>query len=145
MSDLSLIVRRTIPADVESVFRAWTLPEHIMQWWGPDNVTCNLAEIDLRVGGGYRLGNVLPDGNVLYISGKFLSIDAPHELAYTWQVDGSDEKPSRVRVRFQAQAHETEVIVIHELITTDEIKADHLKGWLGCLAGLAAHYSEASD
>ena len=62
---IALVVRRTIHAPVEPVFHAWTRPEQLRQWWGPGPVTCCHAEIDLRVGGAYRIGNRLPDGTVL--------------------------------------------------------------------------------
>ena len=42
---------RTYNAPVEKVWQAWTSPEMLKQWWGPDNVTIPECEIDLRVGG----------------------------------------------------------------------------------------------
>jgi uncharacterized protein YndB with AHSA1/START domain len=63
--NLSLIVRRTIAATPARLFDAWTTPELLTQWWGPANVTCPAAEVDLRVGGQYRIANQMPDGSVL--------------------------------------------------------------------------------
>ena len=53
------------------MFAAWTTPELLRQWWGPTGVRCIAAEIDLRVGGTYRIGNEIPDGSVIWISGEF--------------------------------------------------------------------------
>jgi uncharacterized protein YndB with AHSA1/START domain len=46
-----LVFSRVFDAPVERVWRAWTDPEQVMRWWGPDHFTCPLARIDLREGG----------------------------------------------------------------------------------------------
>jgi uncharacterized protein YndB with AHSA1/START domain len=46
-----LVVTRLIDAPVEQVWQAWTDPELVKQWWGPDYFTCPFARIDFRVGG----------------------------------------------------------------------------------------------
>jgi hypothetical protein len=51
----TLVVRRRIHATPEKLFAAWTQPEHLVRWWGPQGVACPAAEIDLRVGGAYRI------------------------------------------------------------------------------------------
>ena len=43
-----LVVTRVIDAPVEQVWKAWTDPELVKQWWGPDGFTCPLARIDFR-------------------------------------------------------------------------------------------------
>ena len=44
-----------IAAPREEVFRAWTEPEQLKQWWGPGGYTTQYAEVDLRAGGRYLL------------------------------------------------------------------------------------------
>lgn len=46
-----LVITRVIAAPVELVWKAWTEPERVMQWWGPDGFTSPSAKIDLREGG----------------------------------------------------------------------------------------------
>jgi uncharacterized protein YndB with AHSA1/START domain len=46
-----LEVTRIFPASAEQVWKAWTEPSLVMQWWGPDHFTCPRAEIDFREGG----------------------------------------------------------------------------------------------
>jgi uncharacterized protein YndB with AHSA1/START domain len=79
----TLVVRRRIHATPEKLFAAWTQPEHLVRWWGPQGVACPAAEIDLRVGGAYRLANRFPDGTVVWIAGVFELIEPPHRLMYT--------------------------------------------------------------
>lgn len=143
---IALVVRRRIRASVVHVFEAWTEPEQLRRWWGPRPVTCAAATVDLRVGGAYRIGNLLPDGGLVWISGEFEVVERPHRLVYTWHVEGK-ERPSsersRVTVRFEPRADETEVIVVHERIETEEVRVDHEKGWLGCLDGLERLFATA--
>src|ERR1700733_5430896 len=42
---------RTVDAPLEHVWKAWTDPKMLKQWWGPDNVTIPECEVDLKVGG----------------------------------------------------------------------------------------------
>jgi len=46
-----LVVSRVLDAPVEQVWKAWTDPEHVMRWWGPDHFTAPVAKIDFREGG----------------------------------------------------------------------------------------------
>jgi uncharacterized protein YndB with AHSA1/START domain len=140
-SAISLIVQRSIRAPAERVFDAWTRPEQILLWWGPRPVMCSEANVDLRVGGSYRIGNVLPDGQVLIIFGQFEVVEPPSRLVYSWHVErpgGVVTEASRVSVRFESQANGTDVIVVHERIDTETTRTDHEQGWRGCLDNLAA-------
>src|SRR3954466_5885567 len=118
LGTLSLVVRRTIPATVERVFDAWTQPEQVMRWWGPRGVRCVGAELDMRVGGRYRIGNALPDGTILWIAGEFEVVEPPHKLVYSWSLGQGDGAPERVTVRFEPKGDACEVIVVHEKVAT---------------------------
>jgi uncharacterized protein YndB with AHSA1/START domain len=140
---LVLTVQRMIRATPERLFDAWTQPEQLRKWWGPASVTCVGAEVDLTVGGRYRIANQFPDGKILWISGVFELIERPSKLIYTWQV--SAERPTeRVTVRFVAQGESTKVIVIHERIPDMVTRDRHEQGWLGCLDGLVRFLGEGS-
>lgn len=56
-----LVVSRVIDAPVEQVWRAWTEPEYVQQWWGPDGFTCPVAEMDVREGGASLVAMSSPD------------------------------------------------------------------------------------
>lgn len=137
---LSLVVRRTIRASRASVFEAWISPAQLLQWWGPREVRCSHAEVDPRVGGKLRIGNELPDGRTLWILGEFLEFVPSERLVYTWRTEPASAGASvgeRVTVRFEALGEVvTEVIVIHERIADDALRAGHAIGWEGCLAHL---------
>jgi uncharacterized protein YndB with AHSA1/START domain len=136
----SLEVRRTIKATAKSLFEAWTQPEYLRQWWGPRDVVCNYAEVDLKEGGTYRISNQFPDGKVLWITGTFEVIVPPKKLIYSWSMDEDSVHNQRVTVQFEEQNEiETEVIIYHERIETRESQESHNNGWNQCLDGLTQH------
>jgi uncharacterized protein YndB with AHSA1/START domain len=136
---VTLTVRRAIRASPERLFQAWTSPEQLRRWWGPAGVTCIDAEVDLRVGGHYRIGNRLPGSQTIWIAGDFEVIEPPHRLIYTWHLEGTEQLPERVTVRFEPMGELTEVVVMHERIATQPLRDQHEHGWQGCLEGLARY------
>jgi uncharacterized protein YndB with AHSA1/START domain len=147
MTDLALVVRRTIHATPERLFAAWTEPEQLCRWWGPGHVTCPTAEIDLRVGGRYRLANRFPDGSIWWIGGMFEAVAPPRLLIYSWELSAGEIAPGgapppaqareRVTVRFESRGAATDVVVTHERIADAAARVSHGQGWDGCLDGLA--------
>jgi uncharacterized protein YndB with AHSA1/START domain len=140
---VALVVRKTIPASPTRLFEAWTQPSQLKQWWGPEGVTCIAAEVDLRVGGRYRIANQFPDGSVVWIAGEFQVIEPPRLLTYTWQIEKSSGSPELVTVRFEPCDGATEVIVTHTRIPDRTTRHRHEQGWLGCLNGLAEYLGSA--
>jgi uncharacterized protein YndB with AHSA1/START domain len=134
-----LVVRKIIQATPERLFEAWTEPAQLKKWWGPEGVTCVDAQVDLRVGGRYRIANQFPDGRVLWIAGEFEVIDPPHRLIYTWRLEGISGASERVTVHFAPQGAATEVVVTHERIPNKTLRDQHQLGWHACLNGLAEY------
>ena len=81
-----LVIERTLTAPPERVFDAFTDPEQLTQWWWPRGFTCPAAEVDLRVGGTYRLAmewpDFIPTDNQFshYMGGEYYEIERPHHL-----------------------------------------------------------------
>lgn len=136
VADLSLVVRRRIKASPSRVFAAWTSPEALKVWWGPQGVRCPDAHVDLTVGGQYRIANELPDGRLLWIEGIFEEIVPDEKLVYSWVSSDQQPAPERVIVHFKPVSEGTEVIVVHERIGSEAAVEDHSAGWEGCLDGL---------
>jgi uncharacterized protein YndB with AHSA1/START domain len=133
---VTLIVRRTIRASPERLFDAWTQPALLRQWWGPESVICSDAQVDLEVGGRYRIANRFPDGSTVWISGEFEAIERPNRLVYTWRVGSAAAAAERVTVSFEARGTSTDVVVTHERIPDPATRDQHEHGWRGCLDGL---------
>jgi uncharacterized protein YndB with AHSA1/START domain len=135
----TLVARQLIRASPEVLFAAWSEPQQLAQWWGPEGVECTDAAIDLRVGGAYRIANRLPDGAILIICGVFDIVQPPNRLRFSWQLENQPSNPEQVTVTFEPRGASTEVTVVHERISSAAIRESHKRGWSGCLAGLARY------
>lgn len=134
-------VSRTINAPRERVFGAWTNPEILMKWWGagPD-YHAGWVEVDLRVGGRYRLTMVHTEKEVTHaVAGEYQEIDRPHKLVHTWKWETEEEAniETLVTVEFNEVGEHTEVMLTHEAFSTEELRDNHAHGWNGCLDNLA--------
>lgn len=140
-ANITLVVRRRIYASPETLFAAWTQPTHLKRWWGPRPVKCVDAQVDLRIGGSYRIANEFPDGTLLWIVGEFEVVDPPYKLVYSWHAGSEPHHSERVTVLFEPQGDATEVTVVHERILNAAVRDRHQAGWNGCLDALANYLS----
>ena len=138
MQPTPLSISRVIRAPREKVFAAWTEPEALKRWWGPGPVSCPEAHVDLREGGTYRLANLLVDGSITWISGRFERVRVPAELVYTWNVSTVPGEPTLVRVLFLPHPDGTELVLTHERFAHETVRDMHLQGWGACIDKLAA-------
>lgn len=137
----SLRLSRTFWAPREKVFRAWTDPEALKMWYGPAGWSTPSAEVDLRVGGGYRIAMKGPDGEEIRLSGTFREVRPPERLVYTWNwekfhFDLGGMGETLVTIEFRERGDATELILTHERFPTAEARDRHDAGWnstLDCL------------
>ena len=78
----SIIVSRTIDAPREVVFEAWTSPEHLAQWWGPNGFTTTTHAFDMRQGGIWRFVMHGPDGRDYQNHVTFDEIVRPERIVF---------------------------------------------------------------
>jgi len=76
----NLVITRIFQAPRELVFRAWTDPRHVAQWWGPKNFTAPSIKIDFRKGGKFLYCMRAPDGQEYWNGGEFLEVEAPKRI-----------------------------------------------------------------
>src|SRR5437879_13909565 len=85
-SDTTLQIKRTFAAPREKVFRAWTDPKALTRWFAPsDDFSTPLAEVDVRVGGKYRIQMKAPDGVLHTVIGVYREVKARAGLVYSWR------------------------------------------------------------
>jgi uncharacterized protein YndB with AHSA1/START domain len=92
-----LKVDRIFDAPRELVFKAWTEPKHVMQWWGPKDFTSPYCTIDLRPGGEFLFCMRGPDGTDIWTKGVYHEIIVPEKIVSTiWfsDKDGRKLKPT---------------------------------------------------
>ena len=92
-----LVIERTLKAPPERVFDAFTDPAQLTQWWWPNGFTCPAAEVDLRVGGTYRIAMKWP-GSIPteqqfshYMGGEYYEIDRPRRLVMSGRAVNDEE------------------------------------------------------
>jgi uncharacterized protein YndB with AHSA1/START domain len=78
-----IVVTRVFDAPRELVFKAWTDPEHIARWWGPNGFTNTVYEMDVRPGGVWRFVMHSPDGVDYQNKIVFREIVRPERLVYS--------------------------------------------------------------
>jgi uncharacterized protein YndB with AHSA1/START domain len=127
-----------LDASRERVFRALTDPAELVKWWGPSGFTTPEIETDPKAGGRYRLGMQPPDGELFYLAGEFLEIDAPTRLAYTfrWEEPDPDDLDTVVRLSLQAVAGRTRMSLWQGPFATEARLALHRSGWIDSLQKL---------
>ena len=135
-------VQRRFAATPERVFDAWTVPAELCAWWsaGPSHRP-GRADVDVRVGGEYRLSMIDDDGVENVVGGEYVEIRRPVRLAFTWRwVEGRDDPTggttSLVEIDFEADGDGTLVTLRHSGLVTAESLAQHERGWKGCFDSL---------
>ena len=134
MADRVLVVRRRLPATQQDVFRAWTDAETMSRWFFAGEGWTARAEIDLTVGGAYRVDMISPDGAVVTQNGYYREIEPHDRISFTWSNDLVTD--SLVVLDFRPHGQEAEVVITHYLPDQDDLVAAHKQGWDACLANL---------
>jgi uncharacterized protein YndB with AHSA1/START domain len=83
LKETQVVVSRSFDAPLELLWKAWTEPEHFMQWYGPTNFTTPSCEIDLKVGGRHLWSMQTPDGMQMYYTGTYKEIVPMQRLVFT--------------------------------------------------------------
>jgi uncharacterized protein YndB with AHSA1/START domain len=81
--DRELVITKLLDAPRKLVYKAWTEPQHVKNWWGPGPFTSPHCEIDLKPGGRYTYVMRGPDGVEYTTTGTFMEIVANERLLYT--------------------------------------------------------------
>lgn len=128
---LWLHLERVLPAPRSRVFGAMTEPRDLADWWGPRGFTAPGVEIDLRVGGRYRIAMQPPEGDVFHVSGEFHRVDPPACLAYTfrWEEPHPDDRETVVTLSMADRYGTTGLNVDQGPFASDERLLLHRGGW----------------
>ncbi|MGD9600335.1 MAG: SRPBCC domain-containing protein [Gammaproteobacteria bacterium] len=136
----SLTLTRRIDAPPARVFAAWTEPRLIARWWQPvpaDGADAVRAEIDLRVGGRYRIVIRGADGAEHDVGGEYEEIEPDRRLVFTWAWRSTPTRVSRVRVTLAPDGGGTRLTLTHERFADETARDRHRGGWTRILDALA--------
>ena len=137
----TLEVSRLFTTTRQRLFDAWTNPDEMARWFFVSPDWSAEAEVDLRVGGQYRLTMITDVGSQLVQTGEYREISPPDRLVFTWNSDAVQD--TLVTVEFEEVDGGTSLKLTHELLPTEELRDAHGDGWNGCLASLDAYLVSA--
>ena len=125
-SERELVVRRTFNGPARIVFEAWTKPELFKQWWVPRSMGMFLrsCEMDVRVGGGYRLEFGHDASKPVAFFGRYIEVTPHSRLA--WTNDESDDG-AVTTVTFEERGGQT-LLVLHEVYPSKEALDEAIAG-----------------
>lgn len=135
----SLTLTRSYPVAPEKVWRAWTDPEAVKKWWGPGTgEPVSVAELDVRVGGCFRIVFGGADGKAHECAGEYREVVPSRKLAFTWcWPRTTPERVSVVTIEFRTKGNGTELVFKHEQLFDEKARDDHKRGWSSSLDKLA--------
>ena len=128
---LTLELNRALPAAPSVAFEAFTDPNELARWWGPEGFSIPSLEFDPRVGETYRIEMKPPEGNAFYLTGEFRMVDRPARVAYTfrWEEPDPDDVETVVDLSFRDFGESTEVVLTQGLFKTEARRELHRGGW----------------
>ena len=133
MGDFSISIPRTYDASPEKVFKAWIDPASVKAWLagGKD------IAIDPREGGLFYIA--MPWQERIYPHyGRYLRVESPRVLEFTWVSEGTQGKESVVTIEFVSRNGKTELLLKHDGLPSEASGTDHRGGWTDFLEKLVA-------
>jgi uncharacterized protein YndB with AHSA1/START domain len=146
-AERELTITRIFDAPRSLVFKMWTDPKHMAQWWGPRGFTNPVCELDVRPGGAILIHMCAPGGVVHPMTGVFREIVEPERLVFTsTALEDNEGNPQSVNlntVTFEEHDGKT-TLTLHVVVlkATPEIVAALAgmeQGWSHSLDKLAEH------
>jgi uncharacterized protein YndB with AHSA1/START domain len=137
----SFTLKRRLKAAPAEVYAAWTDPEKIVKWFGPEQIETLRAQADARVGGGFRIVMRSPDGEEHDVSGIYREVVPNEKLVFTWAWRSTPERESIVTVQIKPDGRGSLLTLIHEKFFDEGARDRHQEGWTGCLDKLARYLS----
>ena len=127
----NLEIARIFDAPRELVWRAWTDPRLVMQWWGPKGFTSPSCEIDLRVGGRYLFCMRAPEGQEYWSGGEYIEIIAPEKIvAVLFYADKNGK----------IEAADGDDVEVRDVVTFEEVESGQTR-----LTFKRSHWDEGED
>lgn len=140
--DTAVSVQRTFEAPPERVFDAWLDPGEISEWMFPaETDDIEAVQVEPHVGGEFAFDVRRDDGVIRHV-GRYLEIDRPERLVFTWGI-ADDEGEDRVTVEIQTTRTGCDATLTHELHPDWVDYADRTAdAWTAMLDSLADYLAE---
>ena len=137
----SLTLKRRLNAPPERVYAAWTDPEKLKRWFGPEQIETLRADADARVGGRFRIVMRGTDGEEHDVSGVYREVVPNEKIVFTWAWRSTPERESLVTVVIKPQGAGSLLTLVHEQFFDEAARDRHEHGWIGCLDKLERYFA----
>jgi uncharacterized protein YndB with AHSA1/START domain len=145
-NEQELVLTRTFEAPRALVFKAWTDPKHVQQWWSPHGFTNPVCELDARPGGAIRIHMRAPDGTVYPMTGEYREVVEPERIVFISAALDSEGKPMfevLTTVTLAENARRTTLTMRAQVVKTTGKAAQYIAGmevgWTQSLERFAKH------
>jgi uncharacterized protein YndB with AHSA1/START domain len=142
VQDRVLLFTRVFDAPRRLVFRAWTDPKQLVQWFGPEGFSVAFLEMDVRPGGAWRKCMRSPEGKDYWRRGVYLEVVEPERLVFTYISDDPVSDPEHetvVTILFEDQGAKTLMTFRQEEFESVAARDSHNFGWTSCMERFAAY------
>lgn len=128
---LALELGRTIEAPRATVFQAFTEPDALADWWGPEGFAIPSLEFPAREGEAYRIEMSPPEGDPFFLVGEFREVSPPERLVFTfvWEEPDPDDVEMCAELGFEDLGDSTRVTLRQTPFKTEARQELHRDGW----------------
>lgn len=135
-ADREIVATRVFDAPREIVWKMWTDPEHLAQWWGPKGFRTTVQEMNVKPGGEWRLVMHGPDGRDYNNRVIYREVAKPERLVYEHSPEqGSEPVSFQTTVTFAERGDKTQVGVT--MLFPSAAAREHVVKKYGAVEGLA--------
>ena len=129
--ELTLELERVLPAPRSVVFGAFSAPDDLAKWWGPEGFAIPSLEFEPRAGSRYRIEMQPPEGEPFHLAGEVREVEPPARIAYTfvWEPPDPDDVETVADLSFRDLGGSTEVVLRQGPFRTEARRALHRDGW----------------
>ncbi len=138
-TEREIAMTRVLHAPRRRVFDAFTRPEQLARWWGPEAFTLASCELDLRPGGALRLVMRGPDGREHAFHGVYMELLPPARLAFTADLEDAPGNLLLTTATFEEVDGLTWLTIRQTVPRTESFAAGQRQGWSESLERLAEH------
>jgi len=157
-AERDIAITRVFDAPRSLVFKAWTVPEHLIRWWAPKGFTTPFCKVNLCVGGVFHYCMRSPEGQDIWGIGVYREIVAPERIVYTdafadaegnpvppahYGMSASHPAETLVTVTFAEHVGKTKLTLRHSISESVKERGGAEQGWTEMMDRLAEHLAQA--
>lgn len=139
----TISIQRTFNLPLSKVWEAWSEPESMKKWWGPEEFTCPECTIDFKVGGKFLASMQAADGKKVWSTGTYKEIVPLKKIVNTdsfadsngnivpasyYKMSGDWDSELQVTIEFEAMDGKTKLSLQHRGLPAEALE-DCIKGW----------------